>query len=85
MLWTILIGFLVGVAAKFLMPGENPGGFIATVLLGAGGAMLANFVGNGFGIYRYGDFYSFLSAVIGAMVILFAYAALTRKKRIDQK
>lgn len=81
MLWTIFIGFLIGVAAKFFMPGTSPGGFIATVLLGIGGAMLVNFLGNGFGFYQYGEFSSFFAAVIGSMVILFIYAVLTRKKK----
>jgi len=83
MLWIILIGFLIGVVAKVLMPGEPPGGFIATVLLGIGGAMLASFVGAGFGFYHHGDLYSFFGAVLGALVILFAYAVFTRNKRVD--
>jgi len=85
MLWAILIGFLIGVVARMLMPGRNPGGFIATVLLGIGGAMLANFMGVGFGFYHQGEIYGFFAAVIGAMAILYVYSTFTRTRRIDQK
>ena len=85
MLWMIVIGFFIGAVAKFLMPGANTGGFVTTMLLGIGGAMLADFAGTSFGFYHRGEFYGFLSAVLGAMAILFLYATLTRDRRIVRK
>ena len=73
MLWILIIGLMVGVVAKFLMPGRSPGGFIMTILLGIGGAMLANWAGQSFGVYGPGEPSGFIAAVLGAMVILLIY------------
>lgn len=72
-LMTILIGFIVGVIAKFLMPGRDPGGFIITVLLGIAGAFVAGYLGQAFGLYRAGEPAGFLAAILGAMILLFVY------------
>lgn len=72
-LWTILIGFLVGVVAKFLMPGNDPGGFIITTLLGIAGAFAAKFLGQAMGLYRAGEPAGFIGAVVGAIVLLLLY------------
>lgn len=80
MLWTLLIGLIVGVVAKFLMPGEDSGGFILTTLLGIGGAIVANWAGSAMGIYRAGEAAGFISAVLGAMLILFLYRMLSSKR-----
>ena len=69
----IIIGLIVGVVAKFLMPGNDPGGFIITVLLGIAGSMLANFVGSSMGFYTSGAGAGFIASVIGAMVLLGVY------------
>ena len=79
MIWTLFIGLIIGVVAKFLMPGRDPGGFIITILLGIGGAMLANWAGSSMGAYESGQPAGFLAAVLGAMVILFLYRALFNK------
>jgi uncharacterized membrane protein YeaQ/YmgE (transglycosylase-associated protein family) len=73
MIWTIVIGFVIGVVAKFLMPGSDPSGFIITILLGIGGSMLASWLGGALGIYLAGEPASFIAAVLGAMLILFIY------------
>ena len=79
-LWTILIGFLAGALAKFLMPGKDPGGFIVTTLLGIGGAFLATFLGQLLGFYRTGGSAGFLGAVVGAVIILAIYRFVKTKK-----
>lgn len=73
MIWTILIGLIIGIVAKFLMPGKDPSGFIITTLLGIGGAMLANWAGGSFGFYKEGEPVGFLAAVLGAMLILYIF------------
>ena len=83
MLWVLIIGLLVGIVAKFLMPGTWPGGIIMTILLGIGGAMVASWAGGAMGFYARGDAASFVGAVLGAMALLFIYQMLsTRKKSI---
>jgi uncharacterized membrane protein YeaQ/YmgE (transglycosylase-associated protein family) len=72
-IWAILIGFLVGIVAKFLMPGRDPGGFIVTALLGIVGALVATFLGQALGIYAAGQSAGFIGAVVGAILVLFIY------------
>lgn len=79
MLWTILIGFFVGVFARWIKPGEQSLGWIATSLVGIGGAVLATFVGQHLGWYVYGDHAGFLASVGGAIVVLVGYEALKRR------
>ncbi len=76
MLWTLLIGLLIGIVAKFLMPGKDPGGFIITALLGVAGSMLAHFIGAQAGWYREGEPAGFIAGVVGALVLLFIYRAV---------
>jgi uncharacterized membrane protein YeaQ/YmgE (transglycosylase-associated protein family) len=80
MLWVLIIGLMVGVVAKFLMPGNEPGGFIMTILLGIGGAMVANWAGGAFGAYHHDEPVGFIAAVAGAMAILFVYKLLLKRK-----
>lgn len=72
-IWTILIGFLIGIVAKFLMPGRDPAGFIITVLIGIAGSFIASYLGGALGWYRVGEPAGFLASVIGAMLLLFGY------------
>ena len=72
-IWAIIIGFIVGLVAKFLMPGRDPGGFIVTTLLGIVGALVATFLGQAMGIYAAGQSAGFIGAVIGAIVVLLVY------------
>lgn len=75
MLWTLLIGLVVGAIAKMLMPGKDPGGFIITMVIGVVGAMLAHFIGRGFGWYAEGEAAGFIASVLGAMALLAIYRA----------
>jgi uncharacterized membrane protein YeaQ/YmgE (transglycosylase-associated protein family) len=78
-LWTILIGFIVGLVAKFLMPGRDPGGFIITVLIGIAGSFVATYLGMAMGWYRNGETAGFIAAVLGSIILLVAYRLVTRK------
>lgn len=74
--WTILIGFVIGVIAKLLHPGKENMGFVATVLLGIGGSFLAGILGQALGWYQAGEGAGFLASVLVAMVLLVIYARL---------
>jgi uncharacterized membrane protein YeaQ/YmgE (transglycosylase-associated protein family) len=76
---TLFIGLLVGIVAKFMMPGRDPGGWIVTILLGIGGAMLAGWGGSVLGFYDTGEPVGFIAAVLGAMVILILYRMVFKK------
>jgi uncharacterized membrane protein YeaQ/YmgE (transglycosylase-associated protein family) len=76
----ILIGLLAGALAKWIMPGKNPGGCLVTVLLGIAGALLAGFVGNAVGWYSQGQAGGFIAATLGALVILWLYRVITRRR-----
>lgn len=69
----LIIGLIVGVVAKFLMPGRDPGGFLITSLLGIAGSMLATFLGRNMGWYAPGEAGGFIASVIGAMILLAIY------------
>ena len=77
---SIIIGFVVGVIAKLLMPGRDPGGFIITTLLGIAGAVTASFIGRAMGMYAEGEPAGFIASVLGAMLLLFGYRMLRRPK-----
>ena len=81
-IWAIIIGFIVGLVAKFLMPGRDPGGFIVTTLLGIVGALVATFLGQAMGIYAAGQSAGFIGAVIGAIVVLFVYHMVRVRRRV---
>ena len=70
---TLVIGFIVGLVAKMLMPGRDPGGFIITILLGIAGAFIANYLGSAMGFYRANEPAGFIASVIGAMILLAIY------------
>ena len=69
----IFFGLVVGIVAKFLMPGRDPGGFIITAVLAVVGAVLGGFIGQSLGFYREGEPVGFLMAVIGSMILLLLY------------
>ena len=79
-LWTILIGFIVGVVAKLLMPGRDPGGFIITILLGIAGSFVAGFIGRSMGWYTDGQPAGFIFSVIGAIALLAIYRLVVRRR-----
>jgi uncharacterized membrane protein YeaQ/YmgE (transglycosylase-associated protein family) len=84
-LWWILFGLLVGVVAKLLMPGRDPGGMIVTILLGIVGALVGGFLGRVLGWYREGDPVGFLMAVMGAILVLFVFRKLSGPPRVGVK
>ena len=79
-LWTLLIGLIVGGIAKLLMPGRDPGGCIITILLGIAGAFIAGYLGRLVGWYQPGEPAGFIASVIGAMILLLIYRLLAGKR-----
>ena len=78
----ILFGLIVGVIAKLLMPGRDPGGFIITALLGIAGAVLGGFVGRALGFYGPGEAAGFLMSTLGAVLLLLIYHKMRRPTAI---
>jgi uncharacterized membrane protein YeaQ/YmgE (transglycosylase-associated protein family) len=76
LVWTILIGFVVGVVAKAIVPGKEPGGFIATVLLGIGGSWLGSWLS---GLLGFSGRVGFIGSVIGAVLILYLFRWLNNR------
>jgi len=77
MLWILLVGFVAGILARFLSPGpNNPTGFILTIVLGVAGAFLATFIGQMIGWYRPDQGAGFITATIGALIVLFIWNRL---------
>ncbi|CAK7193055.1 hypothetical protein COMNV_01267 [Commensalibacter sp. Nvir] len=72
-IWAIIIGFIIGAIAKFLMPGNQPGGFIITVILGIAGSSFATWMGQVLHIYQPGQSAGFIFSIVGAIIILFIY------------
>jgi uncharacterized membrane protein YeaQ/YmgE (transglycosylase-associated protein family) len=80
-IWAIIIGFIVGIVAKFLMPGRDGGGFIVTALLGIVGAVVATFIGRAMGLYGANESAGFIASVIGAIIVLFVYHLVAGRRR----
>jgi uncharacterized membrane protein YeaQ/YmgE (transglycosylase-associated protein family) len=78
-IWTLIIGLVAGIVAKFLMPGRDPGGFIITMLLGVAGAFVATWLGQSIGWYEAGEGAGFIGAVVGAIILLVVYRLLRRR------
>jgi uncharacterized membrane protein YeaQ/YmgE (transglycosylase-associated protein family) len=79
-LWTIIIGFVAGIIAKFLHPGPNePSGFILTTILGIVGAFLATFIGQALGWYRADEGAGLIGAVVGAVIVLAIWSMVARR------
>jgi uncharacterized membrane protein YeaQ/YmgE (transglycosylase-associated protein family) len=79
-IWTIIIGFLAGLVAKFIVPGrKEPSGFILTTVLGIVGAVIATFLGQALGWYRAGEGAGFIGAVVGAIILLVIWGALQKR------
>jgi len=76
---SIFIGLIVGVIAKLLMPGRDPGGWIITILLGLAGSVVAGFLGRGLGWYQDGQPVGFLASVVGAIILLILYRLIAKK------
>lgn len=80
MLYVLIIGFVIGAIAKFLMPGKDPGGIVITILLGIAGSVVANWLGYSLGFYAYGEPAGMFSSIIGAMLLLGLYRAAMRRR-----
>jgi uncharacterized membrane protein YeaQ/YmgE (transglycosylase-associated protein family) len=83
LLWTLLIGLVVGIVAKFLMPGRDPGGFIITTVIGVAGAFVAYAIGRSMGWYGQGEPAGFLASVAGAVILLALYRMIAGRRRIE--
>jgi uncharacterized membrane protein YeaQ/YmgE (transglycosylase-associated protein family) len=82
-LWTIIIGFIAGLIAKFLMPGRNePSGFIMTTILGIVGAIVATFLGQALGWYTAGEGAGLIGAVVGAIIVLAIWGMISRRRAL---
>ena len=73
LIWTLIVGLIVGVVAKLLMPGKDPGGFIITILLGIAGSIVATFLGRALGLYSDGAGAGIIMSILGAMLLLLVY------------
>ncbi len=82
LLWTFIIGLLVGIVAKLLMPGRDPGGFIITALLGIAGSYIAYAIGRGLNWYAPGEPVGFVASVIGSVILLALYRMISGPRRV---
>lgn len=73
LIWIIIVGAIVGLIARFLVPGKDPGGIIVTPLIGIGGAIVATYLGQFVGLYEPGQNARFIGSVVGAVIILVVY------------
>ena len=79
LIWTLLIGLVIGAVAKFLMPGKDPGGIIITILIGIAGSFVATYAGRALGWYQEGQAAGFIMSVLGAIVLLALYHMIRPK------
>jgi uncharacterized membrane protein YeaQ/YmgE (transglycosylase-associated protein family) len=80
-IWTIIIGFIAGIIAKFLMPGPNePSGFILTTILGIVGAFVATWLGQALGWYGPNEGAGLIGAVVGAVIVLGVWGMIARRR-----
>jgi uncharacterized membrane protein YeaQ/YmgE (transglycosylase-associated protein family) len=77
---TLVIGLIIGVVAKLLMPGRDPGGCIITMLLGVAGSFVASYLGEKMGWYEQGQTAGFIASVIGAMLLLLLYRLIAPRR-----
>ena len=78
-LWTLIIGLVIGAVAKLLMPGKDPGGFIITILLGIAGSFVGTYIGRALGLYAEGQSAGFIMSVIGVLILLVIYHLIRRR------
>ena len=74
----IILGLIIGAVAKLIMPGNDPGGIIVTILLGIAGALVGGFLGRAMGFYQEGQPAGFIMSVVGALILLGGYRMLRR-------
>lgn len=78
LIWSAIVGLVVGAVVKLLMPGKDPGGIIVTMAIGVAGSLVANLIGSSVGLYAPGQSAGFIMSVIGAMLLLWVYRRLTK-------
>jgi len=76
----IVFGLVIGIIAKLLMPGRDPGGFIVTILLGIAGALVGGFAGRAMGLYSAGQSAGWIMSVVGAIILLALYRMMVRRR-----
>jgi uncharacterized membrane protein YeaQ/YmgE (transglycosylase-associated protein family) len=76
----IVFGLVIGIIAKLLMPGRDPGGFIVTILLGIAGALVGGFIGRAMGLYSEGQGAGWLMSIVGAIILLALYRMMVRRR-----
>ncbi|MGE0547399.1 MAG: GlsB/YeaQ/YmgE family stress response membrane protein [Kofleriaceae bacterium] len=81
-LWMLIIGLVVGALAKLVMPGRDPGGIFITMLLGVAGSLIAGFLGRQLGWYAHNEGAGFIASILGAVVLLAIYRAVTGSRRV---
>ena len=79
LIWTILIGLVIGAVAKLIMPGKDPGGIWITILIGIAGSLIASWLGRLVGWYQPGESAGFIMSVLGALLLLGTYHLFRRK------
>lgn len=80
LLWTAIIGLVVGALAKLIMPGKDPGGIFVTMLIGIAGAFLGTWIGRAIGHYQPGQSAGFLMSLVGALILLAIYHLIRRSR-----
>jgi uncharacterized membrane protein YeaQ/YmgE (transglycosylase-associated protein family) len=82
LLWTAIIGLIVGALAKLIMPGKDPGGLLVTMIIGIAGSFLGTFLGRLIGHYQEGQSAGFIMSLIGAIILLGIYHFIKRKQAV---
>ena len=83
LLWSLIVGLVVGALAKLIMPGKDPGGVLITMLIGIAGSLVATFIGRALGWYHPGDAGpGIIASVIGAVILLAGYRAIARRRTV---
>ncbi|MEN3368988.1 MAG: hypothetical protein V7609_1131 [Verrucomicrobiota bacterium] len=80
LIWTLVIGLVIGAVAKLLTPGRDPGGCIITMLIGIAGSFVASYLGQALGWYQQGETAGFIASVIGAMLLLLLYRLIAGRR-----
>lgn len=79
-LWSLIIGLVIGALAKLVMPGKDPGGVIITIVIGIAGSLLADFIGQRAGWYAPGESAGFIASIVGAMLLLAGYRVIVHRR-----
>jgi uncharacterized membrane protein YeaQ/YmgE (transglycosylase-associated protein family) len=77
---TIIVGLVIGLIAKFIMPGKDPGGWIVTIIIGIAGATVGTLIGRALGMYEPGESAGWIISVLGAILLLWIYRLVTKRR-----